>query len=432
MLLWLYRLLFGPALLLLAPKYLLRMRRRGGYAPGFGDRFGAFARIPPRRPGVRRIWIQAVSVGEMLAIEPLLSAWAQRPDWEVVLTTTTSTGRALAEEKYAGLTLARGYFPLDAWWCMHRAWRWIRPDVAVLTEGERWPEFLAQARRRAVPVLCVNARLSDRSFRRMRRVRWAVPILLGGITRILAASAHDARRFLELGWRAEQVEVTGNLKLDQVIPRLDEPALAALRGSLGFPPDEPVLLGASTWPGEEAALLAAFEALRAEGRPARLLLVPRHAERRGEIRPLLEASGRRFHVRSTGPASGEVEIALADTTGELRSLTQLADVVFVGKSLPPNQGGQTPIEAAALGRPVLFGPEMSNFRPVAADLLAVNAAEQVATPAALAASVRRLWLDPARRATMGAAGAEWHAANRGALPRTLAAVEQIGGRAAMP
>lgn len=422
MLLGLYRLLFAPVLLILAPYYLWRMRRRGGYTEHFSDRWGGFDRVPPRRPGVRRIWIQAVSVGEMLAIGPLLERLSSDPTIEVVLTCTTSTGQAIAKERYAKRTLALGYFPLDAWPFSRRSWKNIDPDLMILVEGERWPEHLAQARIRGVPVICINARLSDRSYRRMQRVRWAVPSLMRGLTRVVAASAHDAARFVELGFDPARVQTSGNIKLDLTLPPLDPAKRRELLVSLGFPEGEPILLGSSTWPGEEKAILEAFGALHAAGLAARLLIVPRHAERRGEIIPELAASGLSFHVRSTGAAPGPCQVVLADTTGELRWLTQLAEVVFVGKSLPPHHEGQTPIEAAALGKPILMGPEMSNFRPIAVELTEAGAALRVHDAAGLRAAVRTLWGDPAKRQAMASAARDWHRRNQGALDRTLAVI----------
>lgn len=423
--LWLYRLLFLPVLAVLSPYYLLRMRRRGGYAHRFGERFGRVPELPPPPPGVRRLWVQAVSVGEILAVGPLLEAWARDPSIEVVLTTTTSTGMALAEERYARWTRARAYFPIDAWPCSRRAWSRIRPDLAVLVEGELWPEHLAQARRRGVPVVCLNARMSDRSFRRLRRLRPVVRPLLGGLVRVLAGSGVDAARFRDIGVPAAAVRTTGNLKFDVAFPLLSVEERARLSASLGFPEDEPVLLGSSTWPGEEEALVRAFAGLRRSGARARLLLVPRHAERRQEVIEVLAASGLSYHVRSRGPAPGGMDIALADTTGELRALTQLAEVVFIGKSLPPHHEGQTPIEAASLGKPLLFGPRLSNFRDAAAQLVAAGAARSVASAAELEAAVQTLWQAPEQRLTMAAAARAWHGANRGALARTLTEVSTV-------
>jgi len=415
--LWLYRLLFVPVLLLASPYYLLRMRRRGGYARHFGQRFGAWAPIPPKRAGVRRIWLQAVSVGEMLAIGPLLDAFKDDSTVEFVITTTTSTGFQLAHDRYREKTVAIGYFPVDWWFFSRRAWRKIAPDLMLLVEGERWPEHLHQAESRGVPVLCVNARLSDRSFKRMTRWHWTVRPLFHGVTRILACSELDAERFRALGIPAEKIVTTGSIKLDLTIPLLASAERAKLRLELGVG-DDPLLLGSSTWPGEEGALVNAFKELRAAGVIVRLLLVPRHAERRDDIEAELKKSGVTYHFRSRGAAPQEVDVAVADTTGELRKLTQLAEVVFVGKSLPPHTEGQTPVEAAALGKPLLFGPGMSNFRVIAKDLRAVKAAEVVPTVAALTGAVSRLFREPSARTSMALAAQAWHRANQGAVKRT--------------
>ncbi len=419
--LWLYRILFVPVLLVLAPAYLGRMRRRGGYRENFAQRFGAHPRLPPKLPGARRVWLQAVSVGEMLAIGPLLEA-LRRDGAETYLTTTTSTGYRLARERYAKLTVGIGYFPLDWWPFAARAWRRIVPDLMILTEGERWPEHLRQAACRGVPVVCINARLSDRSFARMKLFRPAARLMVGGITRLLPGSAQDEARFRELGVPAEKITTTGNIKLDVPIVALAAAERAQLRRELGLPDGSLVVLGSSTWPGEEEALLGALQRARAAGLPCSLLIVPRHAERRAEVERAVAATGLRFHFRSQGAAPSEVDVVVADTTGELRRLTQLADVVFVGKSLAPHAEGQTPVEAASLEKPILFGPGMGNFRELSRDLLARGAAREVADAAALASAVDELLRDPARRAELATAASRWRRENGGAVERTLAVI----------
>jgi 3-deoxy-D-manno-octulosonic-acid transferase len=247
-----------------------------------------------------------------------------------------------------------------------------------------------------------------------------------GVTRVLPCSAQDEQRFRELGVPASKLFLTGNIKLDVRITPLADAARAQLRRELGLP-EGLVLLGSSTWPGEEAAVLEAWRAARAAGVKVSLLIVPRHAERRGEIERLLREAGVRFHFRSTGAASGEVDVAVGDTTGELRNFTQLADLVFVGKSLAPHTEGQTPVEAAVLGRPILFGPGMGNFRLLARDLVARGAAREVADSLALTEAVVGLLQNPSARAALSAAAAKWHRENTGALERTLAIIrEEIG------
>ena len=426
--LWLYRLLFLPAMLALAPSYLARMRRRGGYREKFSQRFGAHRGLPAKRAGVRRVWLQAVSVGEMLAIGPLLEGLTRAGDVEVYLTTTTSTGYRVAADRYRGRTMGLGYFPIDWWPFSRRAWRSIAPDLVILTEGERWPEHIHQAGKRGVPVVAVNARMSDRSFRRLRTFGFAVRPVLDGITRLLACSEPDAARFRELGVPGERIQTTGNLKLDVRIPRLDVAEKARLRRELGLPADGLVLMGSSTWPGEEAVLLEALRRARGKGMACSLLVVPRHAERRREIEPVMRASGLTFHFRSQGAAAETVDVAVGDTTGEMRNFLQLADVVFVGKSLPPHTEGQTPVESAALGRPLVLGPGMANFRAIARELVAQGAAVQVADAEALKTELVALLRDAGRRAALAAAAQAWQQANVGAVERTLAVLREMLGR----
>lgn len=425
---WLYRILFLPLLLLLTPYYLWRMRRRGGYAENFSHRFGGTDPLPAKAPGARRIWLQAVSVGEMLAIAPLLEAFHREGHTEVYLTTTTSTGYRLAQEKYAALTIGIGYFPLDFWAFNARAWRKVVPDLCILMEGERWPEHVHQAQSRGVPVICVNARLSDRSFKRSLRFRPLLRPLARGFTQLLCASKRDEQRFKALGFSPAQLQTTGNLKLDVHIPLLGETEKLQLRRELGLG-EGLVLLGSSTWAGEEVALLTALKSAREPGLKVSLLLVPRHAERREELRGLLEKSGLTFHFRSAGNATGPVDVSVGDTTGELRKFTQLADLVFTGKSLAPHEGGQTPVEAAVLGKPVLHGPRMTNFREIIRTLTEAGAVRKVETHSELIAAAVELLADPAQRERQAAAAREWTAVNRGATERTLAVIRAHLGQA---
>ena len=423
---WVYRTLFLPLLLLASPYYLWRMRRRGGYAPGFWHRFGEVPPLPAKAAGVKRVWLQAVSVGEILAIAPLLEAFKREGRTEVYLTTTTSTGYQLAKEKYAALTVGIGYFPLDWWAFSAAAWRQVAPDLAILMEGERWPEHVAQARACGVPVVSINARMSDRSFKRSMRFNWALRPLAAGITRVLCAAKRDEQRFKALGFPPDRLQTTGNLKLDVDIPLLADADKAALRRELGLGAGL-VLLGSSTWPGEETALLTALKAAREQGLKVSLLLVPRHAERREELRGLLEKSALSFHFRSAGAASGQVDVSVGDTTGELRKFTQLADLVFTGKSLAPHDGGQTPVEAAVLGTPVLHGPRMTNFRDIIRTLTEAGAVRKVETHSELIAAAVELLQDVVQREKLAAAARDWSEANRGATERTLAVIRaQLG------
>jgi 3-deoxy-D-manno-octulosonic-acid transferase len=404
------------------PYYAWRMLRRGGYGSGFTQRLGFFQKLGPKTLGKRRFWIQAVSVGEIEAIGPLLRQLKSEGAAEIILTTTTSTGYRLAQERYADVADHIGIFPADLWPCSALAWRRIRPDIVILVEGELWPEHLAQARARGVPAYLINGRISDRSFARHLRFRKLSAHVLGHFRRIAASSEEDARRFRELGFDAT---LTGNIKFDVAS---DAPMSAAertrLRADLGFgaDPRTVVLLGSSTWKGEETVLLRCVRELRAAGHDVRLLLVPRHSERRAEVAAEASASGLAWHQRSTGGvvAPADTIIHLADTTGELRRLTRAADLAFCGKSLTPHEGGQTPVECAAAGVAIVYGPRMSNFRDICRGLEKAKAAACAEDEAALAAKVTQLCADERERREMGRNGSAWHQGNRGATERTLA------------
>jgi 3-deoxy-D-manno-octulosonic-acid transferase len=419
---WAYRILFPLLLIPALPYYFWRMLRRGGYGAGFSQRFGFFPSPGPKTPGKRRFWLQAVSVGEIEAIGPLLRQLQATGEAEVILTTTTSTGYRLARERYADVVRAIGIFPTDLWPCSVLAWRRICPDAVILVEGELWPEHLAQARARGVPAYLINGRISDKSFARHLRLRSLSRHVLGHFRRIAAGSEEDARRFRTLGFEAT---LTGNIKFDVASDApMSAEERARLRADLGFgaDPRTVVLLGSSTWKGEETLLLRIVRELRAAGQDVRLLLVPRHSERRAEVAAEVSASGLDWHQRSSGGpvAPAGTIVHLADTTGELRRLTRAADLAFCGKSLAPHEGGQTPIECAAAGVALVYGPRMSNFRDICRGLEKAKAAVRAEDEASLATKITQLCADERERSEMGLNGAAWHQGNRGATERTLA------------
>ncbi len=470
---WWYRLFLPVALLLALPGAFLRMRRRGGYALDWPHRCGYLPTVAPKPPQARRLWLHAVSVGEVNALSGLVEALSAQGGWQVVLSTTTSTGYARLKALYSGHPLvgALCLFPMDLWPCSARAWERWRPDVVGLLEGELWPEHLHQAHRRGVPVAILNARLSDRSFRRYRALPWAAPWLLGKVSLATAASPSDADRLRSLH-PALNLHDVGSIKADSPVgPVLSPPEREQLRAELGFPPGTFLFAGLSTWPGEEIALAqAASEVMTHFTEPAKesgqtmgppifggksdhhapmleppaigLLLIPRHAERRSEIltelRPLastvtLRSTGethpghdlRAAHrpvaepeARPDGTEARRPRIYLADTTGEMVRLMQAADAVFIGKTLPPHHEGQTPLEAAALGLPMLLGPQATNFRSLTDSLLAEGAARRLQGPAELATALRAWLADPAARASLGQRAKTWHQAQRGAAAKT--------------
>lgn len=430
---WFYRILILPFFLVMSPYFVGRMLKRGGYGKDFSHRLGNVPELPPRKPNVKRIWIQAVSVGETEAVAPLLKKLKERPDIEVILTTTTSTAYKIIREKYADLVAAYACFPIDFWPFSAKAWKRFEPSLAVLMEGELWPEHLHQAHKRKVPVMVVNARLSDKSFRRYQKVGMLARRIFAQIDFICAGTQNDFSRFLQLGVPEEKIMLSGNMKFDAAGAEAFSPEeKAALYKELFAPSTSvdtagTVLLGSSTWPGEEAVMLETFRRARAKHPQLKLLIVPRHAERRAEIVALLEKTDWRWYLRSqTTPENVPVDadICVADTTGELRRLTQIADVAFVGKSLLPNKGGQTPIECAAIGVPLVYGTEMTNFKDVCRALEDIGSAIKVRDGEAVAEQLCRLLDSPETCARMSAAAQKWHANNQGATARVLARIEK--------
>ncbi|MBC2602379.1 glycosyltransferase N-terminal domain-containing protein [Puniceicoccus vermicola] len=425
---WFYRLLFPLLFLVGLPYYLGRMLRRGGYGERFGDRFGFVPKPDPYRSGPT-LWLQAVSVGEVLAIEPVIRALRRnQPTARIILTTTTSTGYQLAKEKVAEADLI-AYFPIDFWPISHRVWNRFRPDLCVLMEGELWPEHLQQAKDRKVPVLLVNARLSDRSFRRYRKAGFLKKLVFGRLERIAAASDEDAARFRQLT-QSVPVEVAGNLKFDVDFPPKPDgeerrEALSALGLCRDGEEPELILLGSSTWPGEEDMLCRVIKRIRDKGIPARLVLVPRHAERRQDVLEAIELEELTVTVRSSqGPCDPDCPIYLADTTGELRMFTALADLAFIGKSLPPHEGGQTPIEAGAYGIPMVYGPQMSNFKAACRGLEEKGGAIRVEDEDEAEEEILRLALDPELRSKLSSQSQAWHRENCGSVERTVQILEE--------
>jgi len=430
---WLYRILFIPGLLLSSPYYLYRMRKRGGYLIDWKHRFGGMPEPPKKKPGVTRIWIQAVSVGEIQAIEPLIESWINQSGTEVCLTTTTSTGYRLAREKLSGKVLALGIFPLDFLPFSVRTWNRLKPDLAVLMESELWPEHIHQATNRNIPVVLINARLSDRSFRKYGKWPGVARWILHRLSLILAATERDAKRFrtLALAQSRDKIITTGNLKLDvEIKPVLNKDEKKALLEEMGFSPRKKpcplILLGSSTWHPEEIFLLDLQKSARAGGIDCRLLIAPRHAERGDDIACILEKQPLPWHRRTTQrQAPSDNCIYLADTTGELRRLAQVADLALIGKSLPPNTEGQTPIECAALGIPFVTGPGMSNFSEVIDAIERVEGCRRGKSTEETALILLQLLRDDNARRSLSEAARIWHQSNRGSARKTLDALNSL-------
>ena len=397
-------------------KYVGTLRERWGHLPAGVDSGG--------RPS---IWIHAVSVGEVQAARTLIAGLRDRyPGHRLWLSTTTRTGRAVA----AGIEAVDGlfYFPLDLPPAVDRVLDRVRPVLFIAVDTELWPNLLRRCARRGVRTVLVNGRISDRSYPRYRLVRRWFRRVLADMDRCCAQSDESARRLVDLGAPAERVVVTGNLKFDALpAPRPGPaPGDGDLLRALGVAADRPVLVAASTHPGEERPVLDAFRRLRVRAPGLVLVLAPRHPERGAEAAALAAKRGLAAVRRSRPPddGAGGADVVVLDTVGELPALFRVATVVFVGGSLVP-AGGHNVIEPASWGRPVVFGPHMENFAEIAELFLANRAARRVASVGELAPVLAGLLADPRRRAELGTAARSLVEANRGAAARSLGEIAAV-------
>lgn len=417
------------SLFLLIPVLVYHLYRsvNRGRRPALGERFG---RIPAgelarinNRPV---IWLHAVSVGEAVASRPLLRALKARyPGHAIVLSTTTETGRALAAtfpEKDLCI-----HFPFDFLPAVRRCLDRIKPGLIVIMETEIWPNFTAEAHRRGIPLILANGRISDRSFRGYLRFSWFFRHSLRLFSRLCMQSAGDAERITAIGAPPELVLVSGNLKYDIPCRPASAGKKLELRQRYAIPPPLTVLTAGSTHPGEEELVIRSYgELLKTHGNLF-LVLVPRHPERCNEVAALLERSGLPFRRRTELKAGGAPlftrgQVLLVDSIGELMGLYALADLAFVGGSLVPT-GGHNLLEPASLGVASVFGPHMTNFREIAALVLACEAGIRVESGNGLTAACQRLLEDDALRRRLGENGLAMVRENGGATERHLGVID---------
>lgn len=404
-----YNVLFAIGYVILLPKFLLRMRRRGGYRQGFQERFGSYSPdVRARLAERRRLWFHAVSVGEVLVAFRFMERLRKRdPSMAFVVTTNTSTGHRLAEERVTSADVLL-YVPSDFPMFVKRALRAIRPVALVLTECELWPNLIRLTAGRGVPVMMINGRISERSYRGYRRFSAFLRPVLRTFRALMVQTQGDAERLVGLGADPTVVEVMGSAKYDvaEADPESTERAHRLL-ASLGISETTPLIVGGSTWPGEEAALLAGLRELRRDVKDLRLVIVPRHAERGDQVADIIQKHGFSFVRRSTMGEAGStpreaVDVLLVDTTGELMGFYACATVVFVGKSLTAH-GGQNMIEPAVFSKPIVVGPNTENFPVVAREFLDAGGLVEVANAEALTATVGELVGNEDKRMAMGAA-----------------------------
>ena len=419
-----YNLLLPFALLVLLPVSVLKMRRRGGYGAKFWQRFGFFDRTTAAQLEAVRgrcRWMHAVSVGEVNVARKLIrELLKQEPGTPVVLSVTTSTGYAVACDK-APAELTVIYSPVDLALVVGPVFARIQPRQFILVEAEVWPNLVRVMQRARVPVVLVNARLSPRSERRYRKFRWLVAPVFGMLDKVLVQEPEDVARWEAIGARPGTVQVTGSIKFDLLGQAASSPERVAefrglLAGAFGGSVPRVVLL-ASSHAGEEQAIAELWQCIRADFPEARLLIAPRHAERRAEVLSAVEATGLSGALRSALPVEQNPDVLVVDSTGELRDWQALAEVVIIGKSFLA-KGGQNPVEAIAAGVPVLTGPHMENFSALMTLLRAAEGVAQTDDLPGLAVQLRKTLADPAAAQAMARRGKAALARHAGATPRT--------------
>lgn len=427
----LYNLLLPVGLVFMLPGAIVKMRRRNGRWRDLAQRIGCFdvetsaaiAALPQRE----RLWVHAVSVGEVGVAQKLMTRLLQAdPGMGIVLSTTTPTGHALAVDfaRKFPKRVVPIFSPVDFPGVGRLMLERIQPTQLVLVEAEVWPNLTASAERLGIPVSLVNARLSPRSERRYKKYRWLVEPVFRMLRQVLVQEQADIARWESFGVDSECIHLTGSIKYDPDGASVPTAKIEELRGVLaaaGIAPTQPIVLAASTHAGEEIEMARTFQQVRQSVPDLALLIVPRHVERRAEIVADLQKLGMQPALRSD--ASARVEAAapclIIDTTGELAAWQHHATLVVIGKSFLAT-GGQNPAEAALAGKPVLFGPHMENFTPLVELLLGQGGARQVGGFAELASACGQLLRAPAEADRMAAAGSAALRVHQGATLRTVA------------
>jgi len=421
----LYNILFTTFFWITSPYYFWRMRRRGNWLDGFLERFGMYdTNIKQAITNRDIIWMHAVSVGEVNICTQLIRALEPHlPNIKIVVSTTTTTGMGELDKKLP-THITKIYYPIDRRKYVSRALSTMHPKAIILVEAEIWPNFIWRANERGTPIFLVNARLSDRSYRGYKRFSRLFKPLFASFAGVGTQNEADAARLRELGCRPEAINIIGSLKFDAA--KIHERRLLNVERMLkqiGVPPNARLLVAGSTHAGEEAILAEIFLRLRKRFPELFLVIVPRHFERGRDVGRDVGSKGVKFAYRSEVGAQtqlglNEVECLIVNSTGELKYFYEDAAVIFVGKSITA-AGGQNPIEPAALGKPVVFGPNMQNFADAVRGLLAQDGAIQVRDTAELEKTFGDLLASPERCAQLGVNAQKFVQGNLGAIDRTV-------------
>lgn len=417
-------LLYNTVLALLTPPAKVWLRRQERHRP-------LLARFAPVVPPFSDapLWIHACSVGEVGTARPLIAALKETlPNVPILLTTSTVAGRGQADKLNGDVAVT--WCPFDKARAVRSFLAAARPRILILIETELWPNLLREARRRQVPIVLVNARLSDKHFKRYLRYRRFFRSLLANVTAVGAQSPLYAERFAQIGVPGERITVTGNTKFDAVATAVDMRQRARLRASHDLAAEDQVLVFGSTRPGDEALAARCLKALQPQFPRLKLIIAPRHAQRIADILPLFDGPVAKRSDILAGHGDRAARILVVDTTGELVAFYALATIAVVGGSFYAGVDGHNPLEPAALGVPTVFGPYMNNFRDPSAALLQQQGAIQVTTPEELAPALERLLRDQGECRRLGTRGRKTVLDHQGAIKNNVELIQRLLAEAA--
>lgn len=416
-----YNVLVFLSPVVLFPYFLINIIGKGKYRKSIGPKLGF---VPTESlaafVGTPRIWLHAVSVGEVTAAAPIVKALRERlPEACIVVSTGTETGREMARKVMTGVS-AFIYFPLDFPFIVRKLLKLTRPDVFAAVETEIWPNFIRLSHRYGTEILLVNGRISPRSYKGYFRTRRLWKQVLDMVGAIGAISEIDAERLQRIGVPASKIRIMGNAKFDGLAARVDEKLKAEISAKLMIPPGSRVFVAGSTHEGEEDVVLRAYSELLKKYPDFLLILVPRHPERGAAVSDLLARTGFHDRIRMSEIRSGKQRtserVVIIDVIGELFKAYSLASFVFCGGSLVA-KGGQNILEPAAWGKIVFYGPSMEDFQSEKALLESVGCGIPVESGEELQTKILELLRDPERMASRGEAGRLMIAAHKGASER---------------
>ena len=416
----LVRVFYTLLLALAAPLLLWGLYRTKPGKPHFGARWKEHFGFTPRLATTTApIWIHAASVGEAIAIVPVIKALKQAyPEQAIVVTTTTSTGAEQVAK--LGELVEHRYMPIDFAWCVRGFLNAIKPKLFLIVEKELWLNTLMCVHQQKIPTIIVNARLSERSAKRYQSFSFFTHQLLNKIDKILCLHDDDAQRFIAIGAQQHQIAVTGSIKYDITIANTVFEHAQNLRQQLGA--QRPIFVAASTHQGEDEQVLDAYQAVLQQYPDAMVIIVPRHPQRFDSVAKLAIERGLTVHRRTdTTPIKANTQLYLADTMGEMLVMLATADVTFMGGSLVGEKvGGHNLLEPAAVEKPAITGPSFYNFEDITQQLLAAGAIEICQNSHQLAQQLVTLFNDPERQQHMGAQGQKIVIENQGAVNKTIA------------